>query len=132
MIKNFFANIDGDKIHFLSIEVNHDGNPVDSIHDDKCYALSNSPTCLNITHLNYFPARRSIWDGSSFIAPEGQEHKSPCNPTDLCLDGCESIAFMINNIYYGGIGLCVGVATNDMLIAALSSNPIVTFELLEE
>ena len=130
MKKDFFANIDGDKVFFYSIEINADGSVVDSYHQDKDYALSNNPTVLNITHLNYFPARRSIWNGSSFIAPEGQEHKLPCNPVDLCFDGCESIAFLVDNVYYGGIGLCVGVSTNDMLIAALSSSPEITFELI--
>ena len=130
MIKNFFANLDGDKIHFLSIDINPDETPVDSAHIDKCYVLSNSPTAVNITHLNYFPARRSIWDGESFTAPESQEHKPPCNPVDLCIDGCETIAFILDNVYYGGIGYCSGVATNDMLIAALSSNPEITFEIV--
>jgi hypothetical protein len=130
MKKDFFANIDGDKINFLSIEINTDGTSTDPLLDDKCYALSNNPTALNITHLNYFPARKSIWDGSSFIAPEGEEHKPACNPLDLCVDGCESIAFIVNNVYYGGVGYCVGVANNDMLIAALSSNPEITFEIV--
>jgi len=130
MRKEFFANIDGDSIHFLSIDVNSDGTSIDPLQEDKCYALSNNPTALNITHLNYFPARKSIWDGSSFIAPEGKEHKPACNPLDLCVDGCESIAFIVNNVYYGGVGYCVGVATNDMLIAALSSNPEITFEIV--
>ena len=130
MIKNFFANLDGDKIPFFSIEVNSDGSALDPLLDDKCYVLSNNPTALNISHLNYFPARRSIWDGESFAHPEGQEHKPPCNPVDLCLDGCQSIAFILDNVYYGGMGYCVGVADNDMIIAALSSNPIITFEIL--
>lgn len=130
MKKDFFANIDGDKINFLSIELDANGSPIDSLQNDKDYALSNNPTVLNITGLNYFPARRSVWDGESFTPPEGQEHKPPCNPVDLCIDGCETIAFIVNNVYYGGIGYCVGVATNDMLIAALSSSPEITFEIV--
>ncbi len=130
MIKNFFANLDGDKIHFLSIDINIDGIPVDPQQIDKDYALSNGPLCLNISHLNYFPAKRSTWDGESFIPPDGESHRPSCNPVGLCLDGCESIAFIVNNMYYGGIGLCVGVASNDMVIAALSSNPVITFEIV--
>jgi hypothetical protein len=130
MIKKFFANVDGDKIHFFSIEINSDGSPINSEHLDKDYALSNNPTVLNITSLGYFPARRSIWNGESFVPPEGQEHKSPCNPIDLCQDGCETIAFLVNNVYYGGIGYCVDVYNNNMLIAALSSSPVITFEIL--
>lgn len=130
MRKDFFANIDGDKIKFFSIELDADGNLLDSLQEDKDYVLSNSPTVLNITRLNYFPARRSVWDGESFTPPEGQEHKPPCNPVDLCIEGCKTIAFIVNNVYYGGIGYCVGVATNDMLIAALSSSPEITFEIV--
>lgn len=127
MIKKFFANVDDDKIHFLSIEVDIEGSPLDPIHIDKCYALSNNPSVLNITQLGYFPARKSVWNGISFVAPEGQDHKPPC--IGACVNGCESIAFMINDVYYGGIGYCVGVSNNDMIIAALSSNPVITFEV---
>jgi hypothetical protein len=130
MKKEFFANIDGDKILFFSIDVDADGAPTDSRMIDKDYVLSNSPTVLNITHLNYFPEKRSVWDGSTFIESEPQEHNQACSAA--CPNGCETIAFLIDNVYYGGIGLCVGVATNDMLIAALSSSPEITFELLEE
>lgn len=132
MIKKFFANVDGDKIFFYSIEVDSEGTPVDSAQVDKDYVLSNNPVALNITHLNYFPARRSIWNGEFFIPPNDQEHGLACNPVNLCVDGCESIAFLIDNVYYGGVGYCVNVSSNDMLIAALSSNPVITFEVLGE
>jgi hypothetical protein len=131
MKKEFFANIDGDKLSFFAIDVNTDGSVVDPFHQDKDYALSNNPTVLNITNLGYFPARRSVWDGESFTAPAGAEHKPACSNIG-CTNGCESIAFLVDNVYYGGMGYCVGVATNDMLIAALSSSPEITFELLEE
>ena len=129
MKKDFFANIDGDKILFFSMEVNADGSLVDPRMEDKDYGLSNNPTVLNITYLNYFPARKSVWDGESFTPPSGEEHKPACR---ACENGCETIAFLVDNVYYGGIGYCAGVATNDMLIAALSSSPEITFELLEE
>lgn len=128
MKKEFFANIDGDKLSFFTINVNDDGSLVDPSMEDKDYALSNNPTVLNITNLGYFPARKSIWDGESFTPPIGQEHKSACSAG--CQNGCETIAFLIDDVYYGGIGYCVGVGTNDMLIAALSSSPEITFELL--
>ena len=126
MRKEFFANIDGDSIHFLSIDVNSDGTSIDPLQNDKCYALSNSPTLLNITHLNYFPARKSVWNGSSFVHPDGIEHKPAC--TAPCVEGCESIAFLVDNVYYGGIGYCIGVSNNDQRIAALSSSPEITFK----
>ena len=128
MKKDFFANIDGDKIHFFSIEVNADGTSIDPSQEDKCYALSNNPTVLNITNLNYFPYRKSIWNGSSFITPNNESHKPPC--ASPCENGCETIAFLVDNVYYGGIGYCVGVSNNDMLIAALSSSPEITFEIV--
>ena len=130
MKKEFFANIDGDKLSFFSINVNSDGSLVDPIMEDKDYALSNNPTVLNITNLGYFPARKSVWNGESFTPPNGQEHKPACSGN--CGNGCETIAFLVDDVYYGGIGYCIGVATNDMLIAALSSSPEITFELVEE
>jgi hypothetical protein len=130
MKKEFFANIDGDKLSFFTLELNADGSLIDLTAEDKDYALSNNPTVLNITNLGYFPARRSTWDGESFTPPEGQNHRPACSAS--CENGCETIAFLVDDIYYGGTGYCVGVATNDMLIAALSSSPEITFELLEE
>lgn len=128
MKKEFFANIDGDKIFFFSIELDSDMLPLDSRMIDKDYALSNNPTVLNITELNYFPARKSVWNGLSFVPPTGEEHKPAC--TAPCINGCESIAFLVDNVYYGGIGYCVGISNNDMVIAALSSSPEITFEIV--
>lgn len=130
MKKNFFANVDGDKIFFYSIQLDSNGVPIDPNMIDKDYALSKNPTVINITELNYFPAKYSVWDGTSFVPPSGEEHKPACSVP--CVDGCESIAFLVNNVYYGGIGYCIGVSNNDMLIAALSSSPEITFSIVEE
>jgi len=127
--KNFYLNVEDDKIIFYSIELKDDGSVLDDNKHNKDYALSNSPEILNITHLNYVPAKLSVWDGSEFIAPEGLEHRLPCIRD--CIDGCISFAFLKNNTYYGMNGYCIGVAHNDMLIAALSSNPTITFEIVE-
>jgi len=129
MRKDFFANSDGDEIFFFSIELDSDMEPLDSRMIDKNYALSNNPTILNITELNYFPAKMSVWNGLSFTPPTGEEHRPACSSP--CENGCETIAFLVDNVYYGGVGLCVGVSNNDLRIAALSSDPEITFKIVE-
>jgi hypothetical protein len=126
-VKNFYLNLEGDKIPLLSLGIEEDGSIVEG-YADKDYVLSNNPQILDITHLNYLPAKKSFWNGSEFIAPEGEEHRLPCG--DLCADGCTSFAFLKDNIYYGLNGYCIGVGNNNMLIAALSSNPTITFEIV--
>jgi len=127
-VKNFYLNLDGDKIIFYSIELDDSGLPLDS-KIDKDYALSNNPEILDITHLNYIPAKLSVWNGSEFIAPEGEEHRLACGV--VCTNGCVSFAFLKDNVYYGMNGYCVGFGDNDMRIAALSSNPTITYEVAE-
>ena len=125
--KNYYLNVENDKILFLRIALEDDESiPENFVNKD--YALSNDPQILDITHLNYVPAKLSVWNGSEFIAPEGQEHRPPCGPN--CSDGCVTFAFLKDNTYYGMNGYCIGVANNDMLIAALSSNPVITYDVV--
>jgi hypothetical protein len=127
-IKNFYLNIDDEKIKFFSIPIDDDNSIAENlVHKD--YVLSNNPQILDITHLNYVPAKLSVWNGSEFIAPEGQEHRPACG--DACVNGCVSFAFLKDNTYYGMNGYCVGIGHNDMLIAALSSSPTITSEVGE-
>jgi len=127
-IKNFYLNLDEDKIFFYTIELNDAGLPLD-FRINKDYALSNNPEILDITHLNYLPAKLSVWNGSDFIAPEGEEHKPSF--VKECANGGASFAFLKDNVYYGVNGYCIGSAYNDIVIAALSSNPTITFEIEE-
>jgi hypothetical protein len=127
-LKNFYMNLDGDKVLFSTIELDDAGLPAENL-INRDYVLSNNPVMLDITHLNYVPAKLSVWNGSEFIAPEGQEHRPPCG--GHCSQGCVTFAFLKENIYYGMNGYCIGSAHNDMLIAALSSNPTITYEVVE-
>ena len=127
-IKSFYLNVDDEKIVFLQVELQDDGSPQENF-INKDYALTNNPQILDITHLNYVPAKLSVWNGSEFIAPEGQEHRPACG--DACVNGCVSFAFLKDNTYYGMNGYCVGIGHNDMLIAALSSDPTITYEVSE-
>jgi hypothetical protein len=127
-VKNFYMNLDGDRVLFFTLELDDAGLPAES-QVNKDYVLSNNPVILDITHLNYVPAKLSVWNGSEFIAPEGQAHRFPCG--GHCSQGCVSFAFLKDNVYYGMNGYCVGVGDNDMRIAALSSNPTITYEVAE-
>jgi len=127
-VKNYYLNVDNDKIWYLSIELEDDDSiPENFINKD--YALSNDPQILDITHLNYTPAKLSVWNGSDFIAPEGEEHRPPSGQE--CENGCVSFAFLKDNVYYGMTSYCLGPEPNDVSIAALSSNPVITFEVEE-
>jgi hypothetical protein len=124
--KYFFANVDEDAINFYSLSVDDNNQVILENKIDKDYCLSNNPTVLDITHLNYIPPKNSVWNGSEFIASKDQEFKSICGE-DVCQEGCVVFAFLLDNVYYGSNSYCLNVANNNMIIAALSSNPTITY-----
>ena len=127
-IKNFYLNVDDDKVLFEKIVLEEDGSIPERL-INKDYTLSNNPELLNISHLNYGPAMLSIWNGTDFIAPEGEDHKPACGAS--CENGCVTFAFLRNNIFNGMKGLCIGMGNNDMIIAAILSNPTITYDIID-
>jgi hypothetical protein len=130
-IKQFYLNIGNDQIPFTSIPLKND-NSIEEGWEIKDYAFSNNPEILNTTHLNYIPFKYSTWNGTEFIAPEGETHKiQTCQNEEKCKDGCVTFAFLINNVSHNVIAFCVNELDNDMIIAALSSNPTISFEIID-
>jgi hypothetical protein len=128
-IKKFYLNIEDEQIFFEFVPLEDDGS-IQEQWINKDFILSNNPEIINITHLNYVPVRLSIWNGTDFIAPEGKTHSlQDCK--DKCSNGCVSFALVKDGISYGTNGYCVGSNNNDMMIAALSSNPTITYEIVE-
>jgi len=125
--KNYYLNIEDETILFAFIDLTEDGS-IPDYHINKDNALSNDPEILDITHLNYTPAKLSVWNGTEFISPNGEPHRKACG--EGCENGCITFAFLKDNIFYGSNGYCVGVHINDMIIAGLQSNPKITYEII--
>lgn len=124
--KKFYLNLDGDVLPFYEIMLDENNNiPEGRIKKD--YALSNNPTIIDISNLSYTPHPDSVWNGNDFIS-ENTEIRPPCSLS--CLSGCASFAFVINNIYHGMNGYCLGIGS-DAIIAALQSNPTITYEVVD-
>jgi len=128
-IKNFYLNIEGEKIFYTSVPLEDDGS-IQERWINKDFILSNSPEIIDISHLDYAVSRYSVWNGTDFIAREG-ENNLPQNCKIGCVAGCVTFAFVKENICYATSSLCIGIGENDMMIAALSSNPTITYEIVE-
>lgn len=114
----FALKIDSDVVNFLSITTNEDGTPVNE-HDVLFFDVLNSdPVILDISDLTYNPYIDSEWDGSNFIDFENREQ----SPMPTMSIGHKKFAFVVDNKYKLFYGLA-DVPKNEMIIAALSSNP---------
>lgn len=125
-IKKFYLNIDEDSVLFFQLPLDNN-DQVEEKMQKKDYALSNNPTIIDITHLNYTPNKDSVWNGVNFVS-ENSEVRPACK--ESCLNGCATFAFVIDNVYHGMNGYCVN-AENEGIIAAFQSNPTITY-LIEE
>lgn len=125
-IKQFYLNIDEDKLTFMTIPLN-DNLEAEGEYVRKDFKLSNNPKIIEISHLNYTPNHNSVWDGENFISDD--ENIRPACGT-LCENGCASFAYVIDNTYYGMTSFCLGIG-NDAIVYALRSNPTITHEILE-
>jgi hypothetical protein len=86
----------------------------------KAKFLSN-PDVVEITHLPYTPVNGSIWDGSSFMFPEGfSGSHGQSFQTRSGLNESRSFAFILNGVCTGIINL---MPRAEAAIAALLSNP---------
>lgn len=114
----FALKINSDVINFLSIATDEDGTPVNE-HDVLFFEVLNSdPVVLDISDLTYSPHVDSEWDGSNFIDSENRE----VSPMPTMSIGHKKFAFVVNDKYKLFYGLA-DVPENEMIIAALSSNP---------
>lgn len=126
--KRFFFKIDEDKILFNIMILNDDLTPMEGF-EKKHYGLTNNPTLIDITDLDYIPATGSIWDGKDFINtnPEAKDRKSGL----VCDFGKTVIAFLVDNISTGCMAWCNDVGDNTFIIAAAKSNPEIVWEIIE-
>lgn len=114
----FALKIGSDVINFLSIATSDDGVPVNE-HDALFFEVLNSdPAIIDISDFAYNPYLDSEWDGSNFIDAENREP----SPMPTMSIGHKKFAFVVNNKYKLFYGLA-DFPQNEMIIAALSSNP---------
>lgn len=127
MYKNFYLNIDGDQVLFEKIELNDDGTVKNVMHTDIYNALKQNPKVINVTHLGYIPYLGSEWNGTDFDCPKDKPLPKPDNVKTL-----EFFSFLVNNKHTAFCGFNPISNVNQMVIAALSSDPSITEETVYE
>jgi hypothetical protein len=114
----FALKIGSDVVNFLSLTTSEDGVPVNE-HDVLFFEVLNSdPVIIDISDFVYNPYLDSEWDGLNFVDFENREP----SPMPTMSIGHKKFAFVVDNKYKLFYGLA-DVPQNEMLIAALSSNP---------
>ena len=122
--RDFYLNIEEDKIFFSSINFDDVAMTTeDPLLSTMFNALSLNPTVIDVSNLDYMPRVGDVWNGNDFIGEEGVVHKTQPRPEEancsfsFCIDGGHSFY----SIYFGDLN-------SNMIIAALQSNPTITFE----
>jgi hypothetical protein len=114
----FALKINEDVVNFIKIPVDNSGVPLRS-HDIEFFdVLKSNPSVIEITDLQYNPYLDSEWDGENFI--DSQNREPLVMPENLAQD--KKFAFVVDNKYKLFYGV-VNSPNNEMIIAALSSNP---------
>jgi hypothetical protein len=120
----FNLKIGNDVINFISIETESEtGIPQNDLDLVMLKTLSSSPSVIEITNFLYNPQEDSVWDGKDFIDSENREVR----PLAKINDGFKKFAFVVDNKYKFFRGI-PNTPENEMLIAALSSNPEIIVE----
>ena len=115
----FGLKIDEDVIDFISIDIDENTKRPLSEHENIIFdSLFLGPSVIDMTTLNYTPQEGSVWDGSNFIDSENRDIR----PLSEKTNGMKIFAFIVDNVYkfYYAVS---NNQQNEMLIAALSSNP---------
>lgn len=124
MKRNFYLNIDEDKILLNSIEFDSETmTSIDPLLSNMFETLSLSPVVIDISNLEYRPVVGDVWDGSNFKNDNGISVGEKLDITE----GNTSFSFLVNNVH-SHYWIFVGNSDSNMLIAALQSNPEITFE----
>lgn len=124
-IRNFYLNIGSDKIFFMSILFNGDtGVATDGLSANIFKSLSVSPTVIDISNLGYLPREGDLWNGTDFVNSEGQVSilSHPAQQIETA-----KFCFVINNINQLYLAFAVD-EQHEMIIAALRSNPKISYE----
>lgn len=122
--RNFFINVDEDKIFLASVEFDSETMLLtNTLLQNMFDALSSSPSVIDISNLNYMPNIGDVWDGSNFINENGISSK---NKPDIAQNNT-SFSFLVNGVH-SHYWTFMGNADTNMTVAALKSNPTITFE----
>lgn len=121
MKKTFNLLIGQDTVPFFAIDVDDNTNEPESLDKQKkLFAFQNNARIVNISHLNYKP------DYDSEYSEEEKNFLNSTKSTAITLqEGTYAFAYLVDNIFYGASYLRAGDPRMDMLIAAMSSNPII-------
>lgn len=124
MRRDFYLNIGEDKVLLTSVEFNSETmTPINTLLSNVFNTLSLSPLVVDISHLSYRPTVGDQWDGTNFINENGISNGEKKDITE----GNTSFSFIVDGIH-SHYWIFVGNGETNMIIAALQSNPTITFE----
>lgn len=124
MKRDFYLNIGEDKVLLTSIEFDIETmTPTNTLLSNAFNTLSLSPLVIDISHLNYRPNVGDTWDGTNFINENGVSNGEK---KDITQENT-SFSFIVNGVH-SHYWIFVGNGQTNMIIAALQSNPTITFE----
>jgi hypothetical protein len=122
--RNFYLNIDEDKIFFESIRFNEDSNiPEEEFQLSLFDCLSMSPSVIDISKIGYLPKIGDVWNGTDFVGESGISTKEQ----PFMAEKHYSFSFLVDNAHRLFLSY-PGDEESNMKIAALKSNPTITFE----
>jgi hypothetical protein len=122
--RDFYLNIDGDKILLTSVLFDQDtGLTQDQLLSNMFNTLSLYPSVIDISELSYMPSVGDVWDGQNFYNQDVLS--SGVKPT---VEGVHAaFSFVVDNVH-SFYWVLLGTEETNMLIAALKSNPIISYE----
>ena len=122
--RNFYLNMGEDRLLFQSIKFDSiTGNLEEEMLSTMFNCLSLNPSVIDVTNLGYMPMVGDIWNGKDFIGNNGiSEKQQPLSDIGNC-----SFSFIVGDTHSFYCSY-PGNAESNIIIAALSSNPIITLE----
>jgi hypothetical protein len=122
--RNFYLNVEEDKILFQSIKFNKTTKTaLESMESTMFESLSLSPSVIDVSLLTYMPMVGDIWNGEDFVGENGiSEKQQPATEVES-----SSFSFVIDNVHSF---YCAypGTETSSLMVAALKSNPTISYE----
>ena len=126
MYKNFYLNVDGDKVLLTKIDLLNENEVIVPHYAELYSALSNNPKVISIDTLGYIPRKGSVWNGVDF---DSEKDRPLPNTSDNSL---KHFSFLVDGKHAAYYGLSNVINVNRMIVAALSSDPTISEELIDE
>jgi hypothetical protein len=126
--RNFYLNVEEDKILFQSIRFDKKKKTaLESMESTMFESLSLSPSVVDVSSLPYMPMVGDIWNGEDFVGENGiSEKQQPATEVES-----SSFSFIVENTHSFYCSY-PGNEESSLIIAALKSNPTISYEDVNE